>query len=413
MDPSGGRVRPGPRLRPLSGNTEQQGAGTEGVRNRRVLLVAPHPFFTERGTPIAVREAASILASSGRQVTILTYHLGEDPGIPGVEVRRIRVPFVRRVGISLTPAKLFCDIFLTAALFRRVAAERFAVIHAVEEAVFPAWLAGVFATPKVVYDMDSSMADQIVEKWPRASWVGGVLRRIETFVMRRVSLILPVCPALGEICRERAPAVPCTVLHDVPPDPEEEPGYDPGIRALAGPGSVVALYVGNFEGYQGVDLLLDAAAALPASSPVKIILVGGGSTGEARVRERLAAEGLSERVFLAGTRPLRYLPQVLAEADILLSPRIKGVNTPMKLYAYLASGRPVVATAILSHTQILGGEDAVLVEAEPAALAGGIEALARDPGFREKVGRAGAALFRQNFTREALRRRIEEAYDAL
>jgi glycosyltransferase involved in cell wall biosynthesis len=73
---------------------------------------------------------------------------------------------------------------------------------------------------------------------------------------------------------------------------------------------------------------------------------------------------------------------------VLVSPRCRGENTPFKIYTYLASGRPLVATRIPTHTQLLDDTLAWLVEPTPEGLAFGIrEALARKEEARERAGR--------------------------
>ncbi|MDD4350325.1 MAG: hypothetical protein PHF70_14545, partial [Opitutales bacterium] len=67
----------------------------------RILLMAPHPFFQERGTPIACRLLCEALCESGHEVDLLTYHEGEDVVIPGLRIRRIpRIPFVKDIPIG-------------------------------------------------------------------------------------------------------------------------------------------------------------------------------------------------------------------------------------------------------------------------------------------------------------------------
>jgi len=55
----------------------------------RILLLAPHPFFQQRGTPIAERMLLEVLAGHGHQIDVLTFHEGEDVQIPGCRFRRI------------------------------------------------------------------------------------------------------------------------------------------------------------------------------------------------------------------------------------------------------------------------------------------------------------------------------------
>ena len=79
-------------------------------------------------------------------------------------------------------------------------------------------------------------------------------------------------------------------------------------------------------------------------------------------------------MHFAGPRPVRRSAATLAQADILVSPRTLGENTPMKIYSYLASGRSILATDIGSHTQALDASCALLVRPEPGCVAAGAAA---------------------------------------
>jgi glycosyltransferase involved in cell wall biosynthesis len=125
------------------------------------------------------------------------------------------------------------------------------------------------------------------------------------------------------------------------------------LRAIAGPRGAIALYVGNLEGYQGIDLLLEGFAARASASDLQVIIIGGEHQHIAAYRARAQALGIAAQVHFLGPRPLANLSGYLRQADILLSPRILGQNTPMKVYSYMQAGRAILATNIRSHTQAL------------------------------------------------------------
>jgi glycosyltransferase involved in cell wall biosynthesis len=83
------------------------------------------------------------------------------------------------------------------------------------------------------------------------------------------------------------------------------------------------------------------------------------------------------------------MPLYTALADILLSPRSKGTNTPLKLYTYLRSGKPILATNIFSQTQVLTNETAVLVPPTTEGLAQGALQLLKDPHLATEIGMRG------------------------
>jgi glycosyltransferase involved in cell wall biosynthesis len=114
------------------------------------------------------------------------------------------------------------------------------------------------------------------------------------------------------------------------------------------------------------------------------------------MRARAAAIGLGERVVFTGKRPPSELSAFLGLADALVSPRRRGVNTPFKVYTYMASGRPLVATRILTHTQVLDDGNAWLVEPTPEALAAGLRAALSDvPEAARRAARARALVDRE------------------
>jgi glycosyltransferase involved in cell wall biosynthesis len=83
----------------------------------------------------------------------------------------------------------------------------------------------------------------------------------------------------------------------------------------------------------------------------------------------------------------------------------------MKIFPYLHSGRPVLATDLRTHNQILTSNEAYLAPADPEGFAKGMLDLANDPSLRERLGRQGRAFVEQNHTYDAHRSRLNKAYD--
>src|SRR5439155_14320362 len=135
----------------------------------------------------------------------------------------------------------------------------------------------------------------------------------------------------------------------------------------------VVLYAGTFEAYQGLDLLFAAMAVVRAARPDARLLLAGGKPAQVdRARELARAAGVDNAIVFAGERPASEIPAYLLAADVLVSPRSRGTNTPLKIYQYLRSGKPIVATRLLTHTQVLNDETAVLTAANPREFGEGI-----------------------------------------
>lgn len=376
-----------------------------------ILFLAPHPFFSERGTPIAVRLAVEALAKMDHRIDLLTYHEGTDIHVDGVRLIRIAPPpRVRNVPIGFSIKKLICDVWLAVYAFGLLLRNRYDVIHAVEESVFIALAAKPFHKFRLVYDMDSLMADQIAEKWPSASGLTRFLKWFERRALRRSDLILPVCEAIAAQVRTETDPAKVHLLPDVAFEPDNSAVAAENLRdhcATAGP---IALYVGNLEHYQGVQLLIDGLAALPENERCNLIIIGGTPAMVDDYRRSAAANGADRHVRFLGSRPIKQLGSYLGQADILCSPRLKGVNTPMKIYSYMAAGRAILATDIMSHNQVLDAACALLVPPTPAAMAEGLRRLVRDDELRAALGAASAKRAGDNYSLPAFEARIARAY---
>jgi glycosyltransferase involved in cell wall biosynthesis len=145
----------------------------------------------------------------------------------------------------------------------------------------------------------------------------------------------------------------------------------------------------------------------------KLLLAGGKPDQVERARIQAKTAGLEKVAIFAGERPAAEIPHYLLAADVLVSPRSKGTNTPLKIYQYLRSGKPIVATRLLTHTQVLSDETAMLTGAGPAEFAEGILAVLADPARAAALGARARALAETKYSYEAYLERTRRACDAL
>ena len=379
-----------------------------------ILVIAPHPFFQERGTPIAVDILLRSLASLGHRVDLLTFPEGTTPDYPpSIRVFRVKAPpFCSGVRPGFSLKKLRLDSRLLPAAKRLLRENRYDFIHAVEEAAFVARrLSKAFHIP-YVFDMDSSMPRQIADKFPLARPFLPLMRAIERPVIRDAAVCLPVCDSIARDAAA-AGAKRIEILRDVSLLPTDVP-FDParGLRAtLPLPPGPVALYVGNLESYQGIPLLLDAfALAAPRCPDASLVVVGGRPDDLARTRAKVRAMGLEDRIFLPGPRPVADMPHLFHDADILVSPRTQGENTPMKIYSYLDSSRAVLATDLPTHTQVLDTTVAALAPPTPKPFAEALVDLFLHPDRRTALAAAAKARAAERHSPAAVRRTLARIY---
>src|SRR5207249_2951725 len=145
----------------------------------------------------------------------------------------------------------------------------------------------------------------------------------------------------------------------------------------------------------------------------RLVLAGGKADQVSRAQEAGRKAGIDAVTIFAGERPASEIPAFLRAADVLVSPRSRGTNTPLKIYQYLRSGKPIVATRLLTHTQVLDDDTAFLTEATPAGFAAGILAALTDRGRAEAKGQRARHLADTKYSYEAYLDRTRQAYAAL
>ena len=386
----------------------------------RILLIAPQPFFAQRGTPINVRQMAQTLCEAGHEVHLATYPMGEPVSIPGLVIHRaLPIPGVRTVPIGFSWRKVALDVSLALRVWPLIAARRFDVVHAVEESVFFALPAARLRGIPVIYDLDSWMSDQLAYGGRvKNHTILTLLRWMERRALHRASLAITVSASLSDAVRSMEPNVRVAQIEDCP---LEEALRAPDLSSVALLRERFAIeqrkaivYTGNLESYQGIELLLDAFALVArARADAVLVLVGGSPAQIDATRARAASLGVGERVVLTGQRPASEMPEWMGMGDVLVSPRIHGGNTPLKLFSYMWSAVPIVATDLPTHTQVLDASTAVLRAAAPDAMASGLLAVLDDPVRFAPIGTAARARVMRDYSREAFSRKLLAAYDSI
>jgi glycosyltransferase involved in cell wall biosynthesis len=366
------------------------------VRPLRILMLAPEPFFEPRGTPFSEYHRIRALTELGHSVDLVTYPFGSDVALPNLRIfRTARPPFTRRVRIGPSVTKLVLDVFLAFTAWRQARREPYDFVHSHEEAgVVGVWIARRLGVPHL-YDMHSSLPQQLTNfRFARSRLLRRVFERVEDASVFGSDVVVTICQDLQDHVSKMGAGDRAVLIENVMGGDVEEPpalsAADVRRRWEIAPSSPLVLYTGTFEPYQGLDLLFDAAGLVSKTHPEVRILVVGGRPEQIETARSRAAAAAAPAVF-TGHQPARDIPAFVDAADILASPRISGTNTPLKIYSYLRSGKPIVATDLLTHTQVLDRETALLVAPEPAAFAAAIVRLIDEPALGAELSRAARA----------------------
>ena len=237
-------------------------------------------------------------------------------------------------------------------------------------------------------------------------------------MIRRSRVVIVICPSLEETVRQIEPTAQVVLIENAPGSAEDQATASDAAAVRSGfgldPSTPVVLYTGTFEVYQGLDLLFAAMAVVRAQRPDARLLLAGGKVDQvAKARAEAKAAGIEDVAIFAGERPAAEIPAYLLACDALVSPRSRGTNTPLKLYQYLRSGKPIVATRLLTHTQVLSDDTAILTGTSPREFAEGIVAALTDKVRAERVGRQARELAETKYSYQAYLERTRRACAAL
>ena len=381
----------------------------------RILMIAPEPFFEPRGTPFSEYHRIRALLELGHTVDLVTYPFGRDVSLPGLRVFRCaKPPMMTGIGIGPSWRKLPLDLLLFFSTLRLARREKYDAVHSHEEGAWWGVLVASMLGLPHLYDMHSSLPQQLTNfAYSRSPLVKAIFGALERFVIRRSRVVIVICPQLEGVVREIDSAVPSVLIENAPGSgdaPTQGSGADVR-RALQLAANVpMVLYTGTFEAYQGLDLLFASMAQVLKQRPdARLVLAGGRSDQVEAARRQADAAGIGAATIFAGQRPAEEIPAYLDAADVLVSPRSLGTNTPLKIYQYLRSGRPIVATRLLTHTQVLNDDVSYLTDANPMSYGDGILAAIADPDRARAIGARARQLAETKYSYEAYLARTRTA----
>ena len=154
------------------------------------------------------------------------------------------------------------------------------------------------------------------------------------------------------------------------------------------------LYAGQLYPWKGVDVLVEAMAAVPDA---RLVILGGidGETDTRRIRSLVEARGLAQRTELPGLVPQARVADELERAAVVVVPFLRAGMTerhtsPLKVFEAMAAGRPIVASDLPSTREVLrDGENALLAPpGDAAALAAAVRRVLSERGLAARLAAA-------------------------
>jgi len=362
-------------------------------RRLRILMIAPTPYFSDRGCHVRIFEEAKALMARGHQVRIVTYHLGRDLEPVPVD-RTLPLPWYRKLEAGPSWHKPYLDLVLFCKALG--VARRFKpdLIHAhLHEGTLIGWLVARLRRIPLLFDYQGSLSGESLNHgfFGANSLLHRLFCRIENRINRLADLIITSSTpgreeltSLWELPQERVAALPDGVDTTVfRPYSRSEAKQMLGVAD----GVPVIVYLGLLNQYQGVDLLLQAAKQLIHQGRIFHLVI----MGYPEQQYRQLADQLNIASFVTFTGMVDYAraPQMLAAGDLAVSPKVSATEANGKLLNYMACGLPVVAFDTPVNRELLGDDGSYARFGDAVDLAGCMATALAD---REQLRQQGRRL---------------------
>jgi len=329
----------------------------KAARPLKILMLAPTPFFSDRGCHVRIYEEAKALRERGHQVEIVTYHLGRDIG--DIPVTRIaNIPWYTKQSAGPSWHKLYLDILLFFKSWSVARRFRPDVLHAHlhEGALLATPLKWLLHIP-LVFDYQGSLTGEMEDHdyLRRGRLLYKVFAGLERLIHRFSDRIVVSSGQSQTSLVEQWDIDELKVVRVI--DAVDTLFFTPqdgaGIRKkfLISTDSKVVVFAGVLNEYQGIDLLLDAAVMLKENQlTLHFLIVGFPEEG---YRAKASQMGLEGMVTFTGRIPYAEIPRYLGAGDIAVSPKVSTSEANLKLFNYMACGLPTVVFEAQVNREIL------------------------------------------------------------
>jgi glycosyltransferase involved in cell wall biosynthesis len=374
----------------------------------RILMLAPTPYFADRGCHVRIYEEARALIAQGCDVRIVTYHIGRDlPGIP--TYRSAIIPWYRRLTAGPSWQKPFLDILLFFKTLSVARSFRPQLLHAhLHEGAFIGMLLKPLLRIPLVMDFQGSLTAECRDHgfFTSGSLLERLFSRIERAINRSSDAIITSSTGGAKLLMREwnVPAQKVRVVIDAVDTDRFRP-YPQGEarRRLGIPENVpLVVFLGVLNAYQGLDVLLDAVSLLKARKhQFRFLIMGYPEEG---YRQQASNRGLDDLVTFTGRIDYAEAALCLSSGDLAVSPKLSLTEANGKLFNYMACGLPTLVFETPVNREILGDSGVYAVYGDAAALAGKITELLSD---RERLAVLSRAVREKALRDHSWERRAE------
>jgi len=358
-----------------------------------IIMIAPTPFFADRGCHIRIYEEARVLQNLGNRVIIYTYHNGRD--IPGIKTRRImNIPWYKKLEAGPSYQKLYLDFLLLLKLVESNIYEKADIIHAhLHEGALLGKIYKKFKRIPLVFDFQGSLTSEVVDHnfLKGKSFALKFIRKIEDSINNSADAIVVSSANSANLLKKESNIKKdkIFVVQDGVNVNEFKMYNDtlPLKRKLnLSLDKKIVVYLGLLNRYQGVDCLLETISYLVKKYRDVHFLIMGYPDVE-KYKKIAVEKRINRGVTFTGRINYREAPRYLSLGDIAVSPKISKTESNGKLYNYMAMGLPTVVFDTPVNREILGDLGIYAELGNPISLSEKLEMLLSNENLAKNLGK--------------------------
>ncbi len=344
-----------------------------------VRMIAPTPFFADRGCHVRIYEEARALQKLGNRVVIYTYHNGRD--IAGIDTRRIMdIPWYKKLEAGPSYHKFYLDFLLLLKLVMLGIDEKANIIHAhLHEGALLGKIYKKLTKVPLVFDFQGSLTGELVDHnfLRRKSFFLKFIRKVENLVNRSADAIVVSSTNSANLLRKELNIKEDKIFVVQDGVNVDEFKTRDDITDLRGKLNLplnkkIVVYLGLLNRYQGVDCLLETISYLVEKDKDVHFLIMGFPDVE-KYKEIARKKKVGHAVTFTGRIDYREAPKYLSLGDVAISPKISKTESNGKLYNYMAMGLPTVVFDTPVNREILGDLGIYAELDDPVSLAEKLE----------------------------------------
>lgn len=332
-----------------------------GSKDLKVLMIAPTPFFADRGCHVKILEEVRALKKRNITIKVVTYHIGRN--VEGVDIERmINIPWYKKLEAGPSIHKYYLDLILAAKALMVALRFKPDIIHAhLHEGVFVGKIVQCFIKKPLIADYQGSMVGEMLDHGFVKK--GSFTFKFNSWLERTINkwpqkIIFSSTQAKDFFLANFKNINPEKVISFVEGTNTDEfhPGYDVSdlrIKLNLPAGKKIVIYLGVLTKYQGIDILISSIGdIIKKYSNVHFIIAGFPNVEH--YKNMADSFGVAKHITFTGKVNHEEVPRYLNLGDVGVSLKLSQTEANGKLFGYMAVGLPCVVFDTKTNREILG-----------------------------------------------------------